>query len=170
MEATPRAATRLATGKGVDRVEFTEVRGVEGLREAYVALGEKSIHVAVANGLTNAKIVLDKIASGEEKVSHCGNHGLSRGCVGGGGQPYPPPGVPVLDAELLRQRAKALYTIDAQKKVRKSYENPAVVELYERFLGVPGSPKAHELLHTHYTADCREESDESSCWLPFVYG
>lgn len=151
MEATLRAATRLATGKGVERVEFLEVRGVEGVREAYVALGERAIHVAVANGLTNAKTILDKIVSGEEKYHIVEIMACPGGCIGGGGQPYPPPGVPVLDRELLRQRAKALYTIDSQKKLRKSYENPAILELYENFLGTPGSPKAHELLHTSYS-------------------
>jgi NADP-reducing hydrogenase subunit HndD len=151
MEATLRAATRLATGKGVERVDFTEVRGVEGLREAYVALGERAIHVAVANGLTNAKIVLDKIASGEERYHIVEIMACPGGCIGGGGQPYPPPGRPVLDPQLLRERAKALYAIDSAKKLRKSYENPAVLEIYENFLVAPGSPKAHELLHTHYS-------------------
>jgi len=150
MEATLRAATRLATGKGVERIDFTEVRGVEGLRETYVALGEKSIHVAIANGLTNAKTLLDKIVKGEEKYHIVEVMACPGGCIGGGGQPYPPPGVKVLDPDLLRQRAKALYAIDASKTLRKSYENPAIEELYVSFLGMPGSPLAHELLHTSY--------------------
>ncbi len=74
------------------------------------------------------------------------------GCIGGGGQPYPPEGLKVLDPELLRKRAQALYSIDSGKKLRKSYENPAIEELYDDFLGAPGSEKAHELLHTHYQA------------------
>jgi iron only hydrogenase large subunit-like protein len=74
------------------------------------------------------------------------------GCIGGGGQPYPPGGTKVLDPELLRLRAQALYTIDKEKKLRCSHDNPAVQELYAQFLGAPGSPLAHELLHTHYHA------------------
>jgi len=149
MEATLRAASELVTGKPADRLEFTEVRAVEGLRETHVAIGEHNIRVGVANGLTNAKILLDKVKAGEPfhviEVMACPG-----GCIGGGGQPYPPAGYHVLDPELLRKRASALYSIDAGKQLRKSYENPAIEEVYETFLGHPGSKKAHELLHTHY--------------------
>lgn len=151
MEATLRAASELVTGKPADRLEFTEVRAVEGLRETYIAIGEHNIHVGVANGLTNAKILLDKVKAGEQfhviEVMACPG-----GCVGGGGQPYPPEGVKVLDPDLLRKRAGALYAIDSKKKLRKSYENPAIEEVYSSFLGGPGTEKAHELLHTHYRA------------------
>jgi iron only hydrogenase large subunit-like protein len=151
MEATLRAASELVTGKPADRLEFTEVRAVEGLRETYVAIGEHNIHVGVANGLTNAKILLDKVKAGEQfhviEVMACPG-----GCIGGGGQPYPPEGMKVLDPELLRLRASALYSIDSKKKLRKSYENPAIEEVYSSFLGGPGTEKAHELLHTHYQA------------------
>jgi iron only hydrogenase large subunit-like protein len=74
------------------------------------------------------------------------------GCIGGGGQPYPPEGMKVLDPELLRLRASALYKIDSGKELRKSDDNPAIEELYDKYLQVPGSKKAHELLHSHYTA------------------
>ena len=72
------------------------------------------------------------------------------GCIGGGGQPYPAENHKVLDPELLRKRAGALYAIDKSKILRKSYENPAVEEVYDKFLGGPGTEKAHQLLHTHY--------------------
>jgi iron-only hydrogenase group A len=151
MEATLRAASELVTGKPADRLEFTEVRAVEGLRETFVALGDRNIHVGVANGLTNAKLLLDKVKRGESfhvlEVMACPG-----GCIGGGGQPYPHEGYRVLDPELLRKRASALYSIDSGKKLRKSYENPAIEEIYDTFLGRPGSEKAHKLLHTHYTA------------------
>ena len=151
MEATLRAASELVTGKPADRLEFTEVRAVEGLRETYVAIGEHNIHVGVANGLTNAKVLLDKVKAGEQfhviEVMACPG-----GCIGGGGQPYPPEGVKVLDPDLLRKRAAALYSIDSKKTLRKSYENPAIEEVYSSFLGGPGTEKAHELLHTHYHA------------------
>ncbi|MCC6126161.1 MAG: iron hydrogenase small subunit [Pirellulales bacterium] len=152
MEATLRAASELVTGKPADRLEFTEVRAVEGLRETYVAIGDKNIHVGVANGLTNAKVLLDKVLAGTEKFDVIEVMACPGGCIGGGGQPYPPEGMKVLDPELLRLRASALYKIDGGKELRKSYENPAIEELYDKFLVEPGSPKAHELLHTHYAA------------------
>jgi iron-only hydrogenase group A len=152
MEATLRAASELVTGKPADRLEFTEVRAVEGLRETYIAIGDKNIHVGVANGLTNAKTLLDKVLAGEEKFDVIEVMACPGGCIGGGGQPYPPEGMKVLDPELLKLRASALYKIDSGKELRKSYENPAIEELYDKYLLEPGSPKAHELLHTHYTA------------------
>jgi len=152
MEATLRAASELVTGKPADRLEFTEVRAVEGLRETYVAIGEHNIHVGVANGLTNAKILLDKVKSGKEQFHVIEVMACPGGCIGGGGQPYPPEGVKVLDPDLLRLRASALYSIDSKKKLRKSYENPSIDELYSSYLGTPGGERAHELLHTHYHA------------------
>jgi NADP-reducing hydrogenase subunit HndD len=152
MEATLRAASELVTGKPADRLEFTEVRAVEGLKETYVAIGDRNIHVGVANGLHNAKQLLDKVISGQEQFHVIEVMACPGGCIGGGGQPYPPEDVKVLDPGLLRKRASALYAIDAGKKLRKSYENPAVEELYDTYLGGPGSEKAHHLLHTRYTA------------------
>jgi iron-only hydrogenase group A len=152
MEATLRAASELVTGKPADRLEFTEVRAVEGLRETFVAIGERNIHVGVANGLTNAKVLLDKVIAHPDAFHVIEVMACPGGCIGGGGQPYPPRGVKVLDPELLRKRASALYAIDRGKKLRKSYENPAVEEVYSAFLGGPGSQRAHELLHTHYHA------------------
>ena len=124
MEATLRAAAELVTGKPADRLEFTEVRAVEGLRETYVAIGEHNIHVAVANGLQNAKTVLDKIKSGTEAYHVVEVMACPGGCIGGGGQPYPQEGYHVLDADLLRKRASALYGIDSGKKLRKSLRQP----------------------------------------------
>ncbi|MCE5268841.1 MAG: iron hydrogenase small subunit, partial [Planctomycetaceae bacterium] len=151
MEATLRAASELVTGKPADRLDFTEVRGVKGLRDTYVAIGEHNIHIGVANGLTNAKTLLDRVKAGEKfhviEVMACPG-----GCCGGGGQPYPPEGVEVLDSDWLFQRGNALYSIDRGKPLRKSYENPAVEEIYSSYLGGPGSDRAHELLHTRYHA------------------
>jgi len=152
MEATLRAASELVTGKPADRLEFTEVRAVEGLRETYVAIGDKSIHLGVANGLTNAKVLLDKVLEDREQFQVIEVMACPGGCIGGGGQPYPPEELKVLDPELLRKRASALYSIDSAKQLRNSNANPAIKELYAEFLGEPGSEKAHELLHTHYEA------------------
>ncbi|MGB9689373.1 NADH-dependent [FeFe] hydrogenase, group A6 [Thermogutta sp.] len=150
MEATLRAAARILTGKKPNRLEFTEVRAVEGLRDTYVAIGERNLHVAVANGLNNAKEILNKVVSGEDHYDIIEVMACPGGCIGGGGQPYPPEGYHVLDPGLLRKRASALYTIDSAKQLRESYENPALEELYETYLGSPGSARAHQLLHTSY--------------------
>jgi NADP-reducing hydrogenase subunit HndD len=152
MEATLRAASELVTGKPADRLEFTEVRAVEGLRETYVAIGDRAIHVGVANGLNNAKTLLDKIGSDSEPFHVMEIMACPGGCIGGGGQPYPGENVKVLDLDLLRKRGEALYAIDKGKTPRKSYENPAIEEVYDKFIGGPGSEKAHKLLHTHYQA------------------
>ena len=161
MEATLRAASELVTGKPADRLEFTEVRAVEGLRETYVAIGEHNIHVGVANGLTNAKILLDKVIAGKEQFHVIEVMACPGGCIGGGGQPYPPEGVKVLDPRLLRKRAGALYAIDSGKTLRKSYENPAIEEVYD---DVPGRARARKrptsCCTPTTTPNCREASDE----------
>jgi iron only hydrogenase large subunit-like protein len=90
------------------------------------------------------------VVSGEEQFHLIEIMACPGGCIGGGGQPYPPRGTKVLDPELLALRAAALYSIDSAKTLRRSHENPAILKVYEEFLGAPGSPKAHELLHTHY--------------------
>jgi NADP-reducing hydrogenase subunit HndD len=151
MEATLRAAAELVTGKPADRLEFTEVRAVEGLREVYVAIGEHNIRVGVANGLENAKTLLDKVKANKDSFHVIEVMACPGGCIGGGGQPYPEEGFRVLDPELLRRRAAALYSIDTGKKLRKSYDNPAIGEVYDQFLVEPGSEIAHKLLHTSYS-------------------
>lgn len=150
MEAALRTASELVTGKPSTRLDFTEVRAVEGLREETVAMGDTILRVGVANGLTNAKAILDKVVNKEKEFHMIEIMACPGGCIGGGGQPYPPRGLNILDPMLLRMRARALYTIDGEKKLRKSHENPAVQEIYRTFLGEPGGEKAHKLLHTHY--------------------
>ena len=151
MEAALRTAAEKVTGKPADKLEFTEVRAVEGLREATVRLGDKELRVAVANGLNNARAILDKVLAGKEQFHLIEIMACPGGCIGGGGQPYPPHGIKVMDKELLAKRASALYAIDKGKTLRKSHENPEILALYKEFLGEVGGPKAHELLHTHYS-------------------
>lgn len=151
MEAALRTAVETLTGKPLPKIEFTEVRAVEGLKEATLEVAGLSLNVAVANGLTNAKTILEKVKSGEKPYHLVEIMACPGGCIGGGGQPYPPEGRYVLDHEIYRLRAQALYTIDSGKAVRKSHENPFIQELYAKFLGSPGSEKAHRLLHTRYT-------------------
>ncbi|MGO8703080.1 MAG: NADH-dependent [FeFe] hydrogenase, group A6 [Candidatus Brocadiia bacterium] len=152
MEATLRTAVELTTGKPGHRVEFKEVRAVEGLREETVAIGDQLLRVGVANGLTNAKTILDEVLRGEKQFHMIELMACPGGCIGGGGQPYPPRGVKALDPALLAARARALYAIDGAKTLRRSHENPAVQQLYSEFLGEVFSPKARELLHTTYSA------------------
>ncbi len=152
MEATLRTAVEKLTGKPAEKLDFTEVRHVSGLREAELRVGDQVLNVAVANGLNNAKIILDKVVSGEKQFHIVELMACPGGCCGGGGQPYPPYGMNVLDPKILELRGKALYTIDSAKRIRRSHENPAVKKLYQEYLSSPGSEKAHELLHTHYAA------------------
>jgi iron-only hydrogenase group A len=152
MEAALRTAAEKLTGKPADKMEFTEVRAVEGFREASLDLDGQQVSIAVANGLTNAKAVLDAVQNGTKDYHVIEIMACPGGCIGGGGQPYPPTGFDVLDADLLALRAQALYTIDGAKTHRRSHENESIQKLYEDFLGEIGGHKAHELLHTHYHA------------------
>ncbi|MFW5870311.1 MAG: [Fe-Fe] hydrogenase large subunit C-terminal domain-containing protein, partial [Candidatus Sumerlaeota bacterium] len=152
MEATLRTASEVVTGRPAEQVEFETVRAVEGRREVDVTIGDTTLHVGVANGLENAKALLDSVVSGEKEFHVIEVMACPGGCIGGGGQPYPPKGVKVLDKDLLAKRASALYKIDGSKNLRLSHRNPAIIELYEDFLGEPNSEKAHKLLHTKYQA------------------
>jgi iron-only hydrogenase group A len=151
MEATLRTASAFLGGPP-DMLEFTEVRAVEGLREADVVFGGRTLHVGVANGLVNAKVLLDHVVNRTKEFHIIEIMACPGGCIGGGGQPYPPRGFHILDPELLRLRARALYAIDGAKSLRRSHENPVLKTLYDEFLGAPGGEKAHALLHTHYAS------------------
>lgn len=151
MEAALRVAVEKVTGKEPENMEFTEVRAVEGLRERELKVNDElTLRVGVANGLTNAKQLLDAVVKGEKEYHIIEIMACPGGCIGGGGQPYPPEGYRILDKRLLAKRAEALYKIDQGKKVRSSGHNPAILNLYEEYLGEPGGEKAHRLLHTHY--------------------
>lgn len=150
MEAALRMAAEVVTGTPPANIEFTDVRAVEGLRECEVSFGGITLNVGVANGLTNAKMLLDQVVRGEKQFHIIEIMACPGGCIGGGGQPYPPEGYRILDRRLLAARAKALYNIDSGKALRSSNHNPAIQELYREFLGTPGGELAHRLLHTHY--------------------
>ncbi len=150
MEATLRTAAMRLTGQPAERIDFEEVRRVRGVRETEVSLDGRVLRVAVADGLQNAKRVLEMVASGEREYHVVEVMACPGGCSGGGGQPYPPPTYYALDPRLLEARGRALYQIDAAKPLRRSHENPAVLRLYDEFFGTVGSDKAHQLLHTHY--------------------
>jgi iron-only hydrogenase group A len=152
MEAALRTAAVKLTGEELGPLVFEDVRGVTGLKEATINVGGTDVNIAVSNGLVNAKAILDKVKEGGKQYHLIEIMACPGGCVAGGGQPYPPMDMDVLDPSLPLLRAKALYKIDSDKQLRRSHENPAIEHLYQEFLGEPNGEKAHHLLHTHYTA------------------
>ena len=149
MEAALRTAAEAITGKELENVEFTEVRGMEGVKEASYKLGDMDVKVAVASGTKNAKILMDKIKDGTADYTFVEIMGCPGGCINGGGQPVQPASVRnFVDYKALR--ANALYENDKSRPHRKSHENEDVQEVYREFLGEPNSHKAHEILHTSY--------------------
>ena len=147
MEAALRTAVHTLTG--ADVVDFPEVRGTEGIKEATYKVGDLDVKVAVASGLSNARELLTKVQNGEADYHFIEIMGCPGGCVNGGGQPQQPATVRNF-TDLRAERAKALYAQDAAMPIRKSHENPAIKAVYEEFFGEPGSHKAHEILHTTY--------------------
>ena len=149
MEAALRTAAEAITGKELENVEFTEVRGMEGVKEATYKLGDMDVKVAVASGTKNAKIIMDKIKDGTADYTFVEIMGCPGGCINGGGQPVQPASVRnFVDYKTLR--ANALYENDKSRPHRKSHENEDVQEVYREYLGEPNSHKAHEILHTSY--------------------
>lgn len=154
MEAALRTAADWLTGGEMKKINFEEVRGVAAIKEATYHIGDLELRVAVTSGLANAKKVLESVKSGEKKYDFIEIMGCPGGCVNGGGQPVQPAEVHNF-YDLRALRAAGLYADDAGKALRKSHENPAIQELYKEFFGEPGSHKAHEVLHTHYSERSR---------------
>lgn len=151
MEAALRTVADILTGEDLKDIEYTDVRGVQGVKEAAVEVNGQTIKVAVAHGLGNARKVLDKIRSGEADWQFIEIMACPGGCVNGGGQPIQPAKVKNW-IDIRAERAKAIYSEDRNSKIRKSHKNESVMKgIYEGYLGEPGSEKAHELLHTTYT-------------------
>lgn len=149
MEAALRTAVEVITGEELKAVDFTEVRGMQGIKEATYNVGGLEVKVAVASSLSNARIIMDQIKAGTSPYTFIEIMACPGGCINGGGQP-------LVDSEVRNfvdvrgLRAKALYDNDAAKTLRKSHENPSIKKVYEEFFGEFGSHKAHEILHTHY--------------------
>ncbi len=145
MEAALRTAYELITGKGLENIDFNNVRGAKGIKEAEVKIDGLTVKAAVAHGLGNVRKIMDRMKEGEEfhfiELMACPG-----GCIGGGGQPIP------TTEEVRQKRIDSIYQIDREKKLRKSHENPYIQKIYDEYLEKPGSHRAHELLHTHYTA------------------
>jgi NADP-reducing hydrogenase subunit HndD len=150
MEAALRTVSEIVTGKPLENLEIHEVRGMSGIKEVEVPLGDITVRAAVAHGTGNAKQLLDKVKSGEKEYHFIEIMGCPGGCITGGGQPIVPAQVQ-MEVDVRKARASAIYDEDRSLPVRKSHENESVKKVYREFLGEPNSEKAHELLHTHYT-------------------
>ncbi len=145
MEAALRTAYELHTGKTLGKVEFTQVRGLEGMRKASVDMDGFELKVGIAHGLGNARKLLEEIRAGKSEYHAIEIMACPGGCIGGGGQPLHHGNI-----EVIKARCNAVYREDEGKPMRKSHENPYIQKLYEEYLGKPLSEKAHALLHTEY--------------------
>ncbi|MGA2823708.1 MAG: NADH-dependent [FeFe] hydrogenase, group A6 [Bacteroidales bacterium] len=145
IEAACRTAYELYTGKKLEKVDFKELRGFENIRHATIDFDGLPIKIGIAHGLGNARKLLEDIKEGRNHFHAIEIMACPGGCIGGGGQPYHHG-----DSEILKKRAAAIYREDAGKAIRKSHENPFIIELYKEFLGKPLGEKAHHLLHTKY--------------------
>lgn len=155
MEAALRTVVDVLTGEDMPRLEYADVRGLEGIKEATVNVNGTDINVAIVHGMANAAKLLNAIRAGEKTYHFIEVMGCPGGCVTGGGQP-------IVDARTRyyvdprAARAAATYSEDESMAIRKSHKNPAVQKLYAEFLGEPNSHIAHELLHTTYVDRSKE--------------
>lgn len=149
MEAALRTAADTLTGQSLSSIDYKEVRGTNGIKEAVYNVAGIDVKVAVCSGLKNAAAVLDSVKSGEKNYHFIEIMCCPGGCVNGGGQPIQSGDVRNF-TDLKGLRAKALYEEDANLPLRKSHDSPIIKKLYEEYLEKPGSHKAHEILHTTY--------------------
>ncbi len=144
MEAAIRTAHHLITGKELESLEVKAVRGLAGMKEAKVKIGDMEIGVAVVSGLGNARKLLDEIRAGRKDLHFIEVMTCPGGCIAGGGQPLG------ANLDAIRARMQALYKIDRDEPVRTSHSNKSIQRLYDEYLGKPLGEKSHHLLHTHY--------------------
>ena len=150
MEAALRTAVETVTGKPLEKVEFEAVRGKEGIKRTSIQVGDLTLKAVVAHGLANAQEIMEEIKSGKADYQFVEIMACPGGCVMGGGQPIKSSKIRQT-IDVRKKRADALYTIDEKSTIRKSHESPVMKQLYQEYLEKPGSHKAHELLHTHYS-------------------
>lgn len=150
MEAALRTVADILTGEDLQTIEYHEVRGLEGIKEATVNVNGMKLNVAIAHGTGNASKLLDTIREGKAGYHFIEVMGCPGGCINGGGQPI------LMDKsktqEVNQLRAASIYSLDRTAVKRKSHDNPEIKKIYAEFLDKPGSSKAHQLLHTHYIA------------------
>ena len=145
MEAALRTVYEVYTGKELPKLEFTEVRGFEGIKEAVIDLNGFPLKVCVAHTLSNARILMDRLRKGELDYHVVEVMACPGGCIGGAGQPYHHGHI-----EILKARSAAIYREDEGKAIRLSHKNPDIIKLYEEYLGEPLGERSEQLLHTHY--------------------
>ena len=149
MEAALRTVADVVTGQNLTQIEYKAVRGMETVREATLKIADVEVKVAVVHTLKSARAMMEKVKAGKAEYHFIEVMACPGGCIGGGGQPVP------VDADVRRARREALYTCDEACSLRKSHENPEIVELYSTWLGKPLGEKAHHLLHTKYNQQKR---------------
>jgi NADH-quinone oxidoreductase subunit G/NADP-reducing hydrogenase subunit HndD len=151
MEAALRTVADVLTGEDLEAIEYEAVRGTEGIKEASVNIGDLTVNVAIAHSTSKAKELLESDKFADKSYHFIEIMACPGGCVNGGGQPYVTAEVRN-SINVKEERAKALYEEDKKMPLRKSHKNPEIIALYENYLGEPNGHKAHELLHTHYSA------------------
>jgi NADH-quinone oxidoreductase subunit G len=144
MESALRSAYFLLTGKDLQKLELEQVRGMAGVKEASVDLGGKTIRVAIANRLSNARQIAERVKAGDSPWDFIEVMACPGGCAGGGGQMFG------YDPQRVEERIRAVYSLEKSRAVRLSYKNPAIAAIYKEFFQKPGSHIAHALLHTTY--------------------
>ncbi len=146
MEAAVRTAYEVITGKTLPKIDFEELRGLEGVKEATVHVKDGlDLKLAIVHGLGNARKMLEQIERGESPYHAIEVMACPGGCIDGGGQPYHHG-----DSNIIKARWEATYQVDRDMPIRKSHENPSIQAIYKEFLGEPCGHLSHELLHTHY--------------------
>lgn len=145
IEAALRTAADWYTGESLEKIDYKEVRGLEGVRSADVKVGDLDLKIGIAHGLGEARKLLNEIRAGKSQYHAIEIMACKGGCIGGGGQPYHHG-----DTEILKKRISVINSEDTSKTLRKSHENPYIKRLYEAYFGKPMSHNAHELLHTRY--------------------
>ncbi len=145
IEAALRTAYEWMTGETLENVEFEQLRGMDGVKRATVKIGDQELNIGIASGLGNARIIFEEIREGKSDLHAIEIMACPGGCIAGGGQPYHHG-----NDEIVKKRMEAIYEEDRRKKIRKSHENPQILELYKNYLGEPFGELAHKLLHTHY--------------------
>lgn len=145
MEAALRTSYEWVTGKTLEKLDFNEVRGLEGVKETSVNLDGKEVKIAVVSSLGNARKIMEDIKHGRSTYDFVEVMACPSGCINGAGQPFSK-----CSTEIIKNRMESIYSIDSGKEIRKAHENPTVIKIYEEFLEKPNSHMAHELLHTSY--------------------
>ena len=144
MEAALRTAYEKLTNTTLEQLEFAPLRQQLGMKEASVQIGDATIKVAVANTLANARVLLEQIKEGTSPYTFIEVMTCPDGCLGGGGQPIP------TTKEIRAKRAQSIFAEDSRMPIRKSHENPSILQLYDSFLEKPLGTMSHHLLHTTY--------------------